>query len=147
MAGLLKMSEAVSLGLHAAALLADHDDGPCTTRRLAGRLEASEAHLAKVMQRLAKAGLVASTRGPRGGFVLAAPADEITLLEVYEAIEGPVEPTGCLFGAPVCGGKACIFGGVLSEVETRLRNFLAGTRLSDLRPALARQKESTHAGA
>ena len=145
MAGLLKLSEAVSLGLHATVILAANHDGPCTARRLAERLRASEAHLAKVMQRLVKAGLVLSTRGPRGGFVLAAPPEEISLLQVYEAIEGPVEPTGCVFGVPVCDRETCIFGGFVSEFENRFRAYLANTRLSELSEPAAQPKESVDA--
>lgn len=145
MAGLVKLSEAVSLGLHAAVILAGNHDGPCTAHRLAEWLSASEAHLAKVMQRLVKAGLVTSTRGPKGGFVLAASAGELSLLEVYEAIEGPVEPAACVFGLPVCGGGACIFGGVLAEIEGRFRDYLAQTTVSELSLAIDPRQETIDA--
>jgi len=129
---LLRLPEAASLGLHAAVLLAGRHDGLVSVHELAGSLRASEAHLAKVMQRLVRAGLVHSTRGPHGGFVLARPADEITLLEVYEAVEGPVEPSRCVFGNGACGREACIFGGFLGEFDTRFREYLAKARLSEL---------------
>ena len=132
MARLFAISEAASLGLHAAVVLAGNDGRLVTTRELAERLEASEAHLAKVLQRLARAGLVASTRGPAGGFRLARPAGEVSLLEVYETIEGPLRPTTCLFGSPVCGRAACIFGGFLAEFDERFRAYLRRTTLADL---------------
>jgi len=129
---LLATSEAAALGLHAAVILAGSPDAPVTTHELADQLEASEAHLAKVMQRLGKAGLVRSTRGPKGGFVLGRPADSVSLLDVYEAIEGPIEPSACLFGRPVCGRKACIFGDFLTEFESRFRTYLANATLEAL---------------
>lgn len=128
----MRLPEAASLGLHAAVLLAGHHDGLVSVHALAVPLGASEAHLAKVMQRLVRAGLAHSTRGPRGGFGLAKPAKEITLLEVYEAVEGPVEPSRCVLGNGACGRGACIFGGFLGEFDTRFREYLAKARLSDL---------------
>jgi len=129
---LVKFPEAASLGIHAAVMLAGPHNGPVPARRLAEGLKASEAHLAKVMQRLVRAGIVSSTRGPKGGFALARPAGEVTLLEVYEAIEGAVEPAGCVFGTPVCGRKHCVFRGVTEELDARLRAYLANAKLSDL---------------
>ncbi len=129
---LLAISEAASLGLHAAVALAGSDGRLMTTRQLAERREASEAHLAKVLQRLSRAGVVASTRGPGGGFRLARPADQISLLDVYEAIEGPVRPTTCVFGSPVCGRATCIFGRFLAEFDERFRAYLRETTLGAL---------------
>jgi Rrf2 family protein len=129
---ILRIPEAASLGLHAAVLLAEEADRRLSTRELAARLDASEAHLAKVMQRLVRAGLVNSTRGPGGGFMLDQPADGISLLAVYEAIEGPVEATTCLFGTPVCDRDQCIFGGYLEEFDTHFRHYLAQATLGGL---------------
>jgi len=49
------------------------------------------------MQRLTKLGLLRSIRGPGGGFLQARPPAQIKLLEVYEAVEGPLEPQDCVF--------------------------------------------------
>ena len=132
MPNLLRLPEAASLGLHAAVLLAANSNGPLSAHELAARLHASEAHLAKVMQRLVKAGLLDSTRGPKGGFVLAKPADQISLLAVYEAVEGIVEPTTCVFGTAACGRKSCIFGGFVERFDKNFRDYLANAKLRDL---------------
>jgi Rrf2 family protein len=129
---LVQTSEAASLGLHAAVMLADRPDERHTVPELADGLGASEAHLSKVMQTLARAGLVTSTRGPKGGFQLARPASDVSLLDVYEAIEGPVEDAACPFGRPICGRHACIFGGFLSEFDARFRDYMATTTLDQL---------------
>ncbi|HPD17339.1 MAG TPA: Rrf2 family transcriptional regulator [Planctomycetota bacterium] len=143
---LVRFPEAASLGIHAAVILAGRRNGLVPARQLAEGLHASEAHLAKVMQRLVRAGIVASTRGPHGGFALARPASEVTLLEVYEAIEGTVEPATCVFGAPVCGRKSCVFRGVTEELDGRLRAYLAGATLGNLAEE-ATEKETANAGA
>ena len=70
MSSVLKISDAATLALHTAVLLADRTEGPLTTKEIALTFGISEAHLAKVLQRLAKAGIVHSGRGPKGGFLL-----------------------------------------------------------------------------
>ena len=132
MSSLIKVSEAASIAIHAMILLAADSDRTVSSKEMARQLGSSEAHLAKVMQRLAKAGLVGSTRGPKGGFVLKRPTGEISLLDVYEAIEGPLKETNCLLGRPVCNGESCIFGDLLKTIDRQAREYLSEKRLSDL---------------
>ena len=141
MSTVVRMSEAASLGLHAMALLAKEPGCVCSTREIAGTLNVSEAHLAKVMQRLARSGYASSVRGRRGGFALAGDGDP-TLLELYEAIEGALEQPGCLLGIPVCDGEVCILGGLLEDTGRRVRDYLAETRLSGLARVYAGGKDA-----
>jgi len=128
----LRVSEAASLALHGAAYLAQAGQTPVANKEMADALGVSEAHLSKVMQRLSKAGLVRSVRGPKGGFLLDTPADQISLLDVYEAIEGRLEDTSCLLGTPVCRGERCILGGLIERVNREVRTYLTRTRLSEM---------------
>ncbi len=134
MANALKMSDATSLGIHAMAYLTDHysNETPkaCSVHEIASYLNASEAHLAKVLQRLAHTGLLRSTRGPKGGFTLAKEPDRITLLDVYEALEGPFEINRCLFSEPICNRADCILGGLIEKVGTEVRTYLERTTLA-----------------
>ncbi|HUT54358.1 MAG TPA: Rrf2 family transcriptional regulator [bacterium] len=132
MARIWKISEGAALAVHAVVLLAAAGERILTTGEMARRLEASEAHLNKVLQRLAKGGLVKGSRGPRGGFRLNRPADEITLLTVYELIEGPIESGACAFGVPVCGGKRCVLGGLMETMANQAREYLGQTRVSEM---------------
>ena len=132
MSSVLKISEAASLALHSMALLAEDPEQLISTREIASRLHISEAHLSKVLQRLTRAGLAKSVRGPKGGFMVNKPTDQITLLDVYESIEGPIEPTDCLFSTPVCDKVGCILGGILGKVDKQIRAYLLETKLSDL---------------
>jgi Rrf2 family nitric oxide-sensitive transcriptional repressor len=59
----LRMSDAASLALHGMVILAEAPERRVSARAIASELDASEAHLAKVLQRLARAGLVESVRG------------------------------------------------------------------------------------
>lgn len=126
------ISEAASLALHTMAILAARPKERLTTHDLAERLRASAHHLAKVMQRLAKAGLVHSVRGPQGGFQLERPAKTTRLRDVYEAVEGPMDEVGCLLGEPICEGEECVLGEAIHSIHEHLRDYLERTTVADL---------------
>ncbi len=132
MSGILKISDAATLGFHAMVLLAKNRGFFICAKDIAKKFNASEAHLSKVLQRLVKSGLLKGARGPKGGFVLAKDPKEITLLEIYRSIEGDFSYTNCLFEKPICDGKRCIMGKLIEEVNTRVKDYLSKTNLFDL---------------
>ena len=132
MSKMMKISEAASLALHGMVFLAARPKRLISIKEMARVLKVSEAHLSKVFQRLARVGLVKSNRGPKGGFALGKPGDKITLLEVYEAIEGPLESSSCLFDSPICDNNKCIFGDLLKVTNSRYRAYLDGMKLSEV---------------
>jgi Rrf2 family protein len=129
----LRISEAASLALHTMVYLAGDPGTHYSAGRLARVICVSEAHLAKVLQRLTKAGLLASVRGPKGGFRLARGTGEITLLEVFETIDGPFEPGECLMHDRTCGQMGCLFGDLLSGINSQVREYLGGRTLEDVK--------------
>ena len=134
MTHILKISEAASLALHSMAYLASRKNGECVSlKEISKRLRASDAHLSKVLQRLAKQGFVVSTRGPKGGFTLAKDASEITLLEILETIEGHLQPSKCLFDRPICDGEQCILADLLEKISTEVHEYLRTKKLSEFR--------------
>ena len=85
----MRLSEGVEWGLHSATLLAFLPPGVAMpAAKLAEYHGVSEAYLAKHLQALSRAGVVESVPGPRGGYRLARPADDISVLDVVEAIDG-----------------------------------------------------------
>ena len=136
MSHLVNVSEAASLALHTMALLATGNKRRLTNQQIAGSLRASGHHLAKVMQRLAKVGLVDSIRGPQGGFLLKVPAEQVTLLAIYEAVEGPLQESGCLLGDPICDRTRCVLGEVVQSIHQQLRDYLQKTTLAELADSL-----------
>ncbi len=136
MANPFHVSEAASLGLHAALLLARTPDRRLPVRELAGTLKVSAAHLAKVLQALERAGLVEATRGPAGGFRLTRPAARVSLRQVYEAIEGPLTNGRCMFGVPACDGNGCPLGAFTRSLTKRVVDKLSRTRLADVKVKL-----------
>jgi len=133
---ILKISEALSLALHAMAYLSNEPDRPRRVKEVAKRLRASEAHLSKVLQALARAGLLQATRGPKGGYRLAKKPEEISLMEIYEVINGPLEDQNCLFKEPLCSGERCLLGDLLSEVNRLVRKHFSQTTLKDAQDLL-----------
>jgi len=147
MSNLLNLSEATSMAMHAMVYLAASDGQPCTASEVGSSLRMSEAHLSKVLQRLGKAGLVRSVRGPGGGYVLARPAEEIALLDIYQAMEGPFKPADCLMGSPVCRGRGCILGGLIGTLNRETRAYLSRTRISQLTGVYGRLRGRPRASA
>jgi len=131
MADLIRMLEATALGLHAMVVVARRDE-PTSTAQIATELRASEAHLSKVLQQLVRVGLLTSKRGPSGGYTLAKPPTEISLLDVYEALEGPLRQDGCLFTEPVCRQAECILGDLVKRLRSEVHDHLRSTSLSDV---------------
>ncbi len=130
--GPFRVSEAANLGLHALAVIAAGPEPVARTREIAARLNASAAHLAKVMMALEHAGLVTGTRGPAGGYRLNHPARQTTLRQIYEAIEGPMQARECLFGEPVCARGGCTLSGYFGKLNRDVMRTLERTRLTDL---------------
>ncbi|HHL39796.1 MAG TPA: Rrf2 family transcriptional regulator [Deltaproteobacteria bacterium] len=94
-----------------------------------------KAYLAKLMQLLANRNLVKSYRGRVGGFVLARPPEEINLLDIVEAIEGPVVINECITSAGYCSRyRACPIYGVLLECRREVTGVLASHTLASLAP-------------
>jgi len=85
----MKLSDGVEWGVHACVLLAVlPPDSALPAARLAEYHGVPSAYLAKHLQALARAGVLETVKGPRGGYRLARPAPEITVLDVVEAIDG-----------------------------------------------------------
>jgi Rrf2 family transcriptional regulator, nitric oxide-sensitive transcriptional repressor len=131
MAKIFNLSEAATLGIHTSVLLAENPDEMLSIKDIIVKIPASKAHLSKVLQRLGKVGIVKSLRGPKGGFLIGKDPTEITLLDVYEAIEGPLSIEKCLMRVPVCKDK-CILDNVLENLNKQIHSTLKGKRLSDV---------------
>jgi Rrf2 family protein len=131
MADLVRISEATTLAVHTMGLLARRSGERITTDSIAGSLNASGHHLAKVMRRLVKAGLLDSLPGPSGGFRLRVPAAEIPMLRIFEVIEGPLSLDACLLRPSACPGNTCRLGKLVGKLQQQLHTFLATTTLAE----------------
>ena len=128
---LVNISEGTSLAFHGLALIAQSAPERLNVKTVAEKLMASEAHLAKVFQKLNKAGIISSIRGPSGGFVLDESAEQISLLRVYEILESPVRLGGCPMGREKCSFHDCIFESRMHKVSLEIYKILEEVKLSD----------------
>jgi Rrf2 family protein len=132
MADILKISDATALALHSMVHLALEPEAQSTTAEIAAIFDASKHHLAKVHQRLTKAGLIISNRGPSGGVGLAKDPAKITLLDIYEVMEGPMICHACLFGKDKCPRTDCVLGELLPGLARQVRGYFEQTTLAQL---------------
>lgn len=127
--------------LHCATTLAQLDAGAsASAAQLAQYYDLPTAYLTKQLKSLVRAGLLAATTGPRGGFRLARPASEITLLQIVEAVDGTSPPYECREirqqgrGAlrPEECRRTCVLAEKMAEAHEAWRGSLAGVTLADI---------------
>lgn len=105
----MKISTRGRYGLKAMVDIAAHSgNNTCVSlKSVADRCSISDNYLEQLISPLKKSGLVKSTRGAQGGYVLCRPAEEITVGDILRAVEGPLELVECLSGSDSCGRGDC----------------------------------------
>lgn len=137
------ITASVEYGLHCLLWLAKSDGGRASTRQLAALQGVSHSFLAKIFPKLEKAGIVSASDGLAGGYRLACPPEEISVLQVIDAIEGhkPLFDcrgvrAGCVLfdGAPPQWATkgTCSIHAVMLRAEKAMRAELAASSLGDL---------------
>lgn len=148
------MSEGVEWALHSCLNLTWLPAGQAVpAAKLAAFYDLPAAYLNKQLQALARAGIVSSTPGPRGGFQLARSPEHITLLDVVVAIEGPEEAFRCeqlLKAGPgadptVDYRQSCLLSQGMRRADLAWRRELAGQTLADMKAQVERHYPATPA--
>jgi Rrf2 family protein len=132
MSRLVHISEAASLAIHSLALIAS-SNARLNAKKIAEILFVSQNHLAKILQVLAKNEYLESNRGPGGGFVLKKKAEDVSMLEIYQLIEGNVDCQLCGITENQCPFITCIFGGKPDKLTNEFVEYLTKTKISDLK--------------
>ena len=133
MKNIVRLSEAVLIGIHGAAVIAGAAGRPVTSKRIAKYIDSSENHIAKVMQRLTKGGLLTSARGPAGGFTLGRKPEKITVFDIFKMIEGEEDGKECPFRRRQCVFNGCLFEGVIEKIESDFTKYMKNKTLADMR--------------
>src|SRR5213594_4102411 len=130
----MQLTKGVEYGIEGILYLARRgDDHPALIRDISRATAIPETFLSKIFQRLVTKGLIRSRRGFRGGFRLARPAERITLREVVEALEGPIEFHRCLDHLRARGRKGrCHVRRVFGRVQRTVAEILDQTTLADM---------------
>jgi len=139
------MSGGVEWGLHCCVVLSGVEE-PAPAAKLAEFHDVSPTYLAKQLQSLSRAGLVRSTQGQAGGYLLTRPAAQITVLEVVEAIDGgqpafrctEVRQRGPLASPPQNCTTPCGIAKVMDAADRAWREALAAVSIADLAADLGR---------
>ena len=114
-------------------LAAQQDEERSPTNRIALEEQIPPSFLAKIISQLSVAGVVNTSRGARGGVSLARPASEITLLEVVEAIDGPITLNDCVLDPDSCAfGDECPVHDIWVEAQQELVSRLRKTHFDTL---------------
>jgi Rrf2 family protein len=115
-------------------LLRQPAGGRLTSYRLAEETRIPAEFLRKILSALARAKILRSVRGPTGGVRLARKPEDISLLDVVEAVEGPVSLNECTRTPPACPRvQHCVVHPLWKKAQDQLRQTLAGASLASLR--------------
>lgn len=136
----MQLSEGVEWAVHLCTLLAAVPDGQVLpAARLAEFHELPPAYVAKHLQALSAAGIVASVAGRKGGYRLGRAPGEITVLEIVQAVEGHAPAFRCTeirqrgpAAAPAPPAAPCGIARLMWDAEAAWREVLAGTTVLDL---------------
>jgi Rrf2 family protein len=144
------ITTSVEYAIHGLLWLVGNDDKPLSSRDIADLQVLSPSFLAKIFPKLEKAGIVVASEGVRGGYRLARSADEISFLDIVDAIEGEKPLFDCqevrgqcaIFGKSPPGwafAGTCAVHAVMLQAEKAMREALAAQSLADVAARFGRK--------
>lgn len=140
------VSDTSRYALRAVAYIAEHEkDGRVSVGEIAEDLDIPRNYLSKILHQLARAGILDSLRGPKGGFVLAVPADELVLERVIDPVQPFSAGSQCLLGRPECrDDQPCAAHETWKPIAEEIRRFFRETTVESLiRRGPARKRRVT----
>src|SRR5467141_5193059 len=132
---MLKLTKKADYGLMAMKHLAEHaQNGACSAKDVAEAYGIPQEALAKILQRLVKAGLLHSQHGTNGGYTLARDPASITAFEVIRAIDGPLFITSCVTVRGECDqSDRCTVREPLRKVNESIEQVLKNIKISEMK--------------
>ncbi len=121
---LLKISEASIIAIHAVRHLNSKNGRAMGASSLSKELKVSYNHLSKVLQKLSAAGILASERGPRGGYYLTQKGQNCLLMDILSAIEGDLNYSNCLRNGFRCRAGSCEIRSFLSSLNSAFNELI-----------------------
>jgi Rrf2 family protein len=128
----LMFSQTVEYALRAAVYLASQAPGARTTDQIASATRVPKAYLSKVLQSLSRAGIVHSQRGIGGGMTLEKTPEELTILEVVNAVEPMARIRQCPLGLAAHGIRLCALHRRLDEALATVEEAFRKTTLAEI---------------
>ena len=136
-------SRSAEYAIRAFVHLAQLPDGRYVmVKQIAAEEEIPAHFLAKILQQLARKGLLRSSKGPTGGFSLRIPADEVRLLDIVEALDGLAEYEKCASGLAECSDDMpCPLHDSWKTLRSRIMDYLGRNTIADLAKALEQKRK------
>jgi len=130
----MKLSTRGRYGVRLMLDLALHyGEGPVLLKDIAGRQGISEKYLWQLINPLKTVGLIGSTRGAHGGYVLARPPEEISLKEIVRVLEGSLCLVDCVENPAVCDrSQTCTSRDIWSEASNQISQILESMTLDKM---------------
>lgn len=137
-------SRSTEYAIRALIPLSQAPEGKYTMVKVIAEQEQIPTHfLAKILQQLARKGLLRSSKGPMGGFSLRVPANEIRLLDLVEALDGVRTPHLCIGGFGSCPqDQQCAMHQGWAALHESILNFLKEQTIADLAKALEQKRKA-----
>ena len=128
----MKLTPAAEFAVRGLVVLAqEQGQDPLALKTICERRDLPKEYLAKIFGSLARANIVTPVRGKHGGYVLARERDQITMLEIIEAVEGPVCLNFCQQNPPKCKEFDCPMRPVWTELQETMCDKLSSVTLAD----------------
>jgi len=127
----MRLAPAAEFAVRGAITLAEHyGQGPLSLHAICAQRGLSKEYLSKIFAALVRADLIEAVRGKRGGYVLARAPKDISVLEVIEAVEGPIALNFCQHDPPKCDAENCCLREVWADVQRIMRRRLGAVSLA-----------------
>jgi len=128
----MRLSPAAELAVRGVIVLAQHrGEGPLSLKAICEARGLPKQYLVKLFAMLAKADIVTAVRGKGGGFVMARDPADISILEIIEAVEGPVILNFCQHTPPRCRHEQCRLRAVWADLQQTFRRKLGAVSVAD----------------
>jgi len=128
----MKLTVAAELAIRGVLVLAGkHGSGPVTLSAICKERNLPKQYLTKIFASLSRQGLIRPIRGKNGGYLLAQNPENITLLDIIEAVEGPIALNFCQHSPPQCDQTECPVRPIWTDLQSIIQKKLSEKTLAD----------------
>jgi len=143
----LLYSKECEYAIRALTYLSEHPNRRCLAKEIAEAEDVPYYFLSKILQNLARDGFLTSAKGPKGGFQLASPAQDVTLYDIRASVDGVGDLDACAAGLDKCNSQMpCPLHESFKPLRERIKAYLRETDLAAMAAAVARKRELLSAG-
>jgi Rrf2 family cysteine metabolism transcriptional repressor len=129
----LQVSKSLDYAVRSLTYIAKEKASVFTIRDISQKQHIPQNYLAKIMRKLVQKGLLSSSPGPEGGYSLRKPTEDISLKDIYEAIEGDMQLIDCMEKNVVCElFNSCTQRSVWDHLQLNTLTFLNDISVKDI---------------